>query len=241
MLTDPTDARLYVVQPSDLRLDPLPAKVAENLEPLSRVLQWADDYLCRPHPELGRPGAVCPFTRPALKKDLLFLAVYRGAELDQDEVVEVVRRYRDWFLQMEPAEYPAAQYKFIGIIFPDIPESGYLDLIEATQARLKAEYVALGVMIGEFHPGPPRQPGLWNPNFRPLKSPLPMLGTRHMVPTDFPFLKDTEEHVAGYLERFRDTLPLRMYAEIKEAAQRFGLEMPHTEAADDQALAPVVI
>ena len=226
MRTHPADPRLYLVQPSDLRRDPLPDRVAENLEPLSRVLQWADDYLCRPHPEIGRPGAVCPFTRPALKKDLLFLTVYPGADLDQDEVVDVVRRYRDWFLQLEPATLPAAQYKFIGIIFPDIPESGYQDLIEAAQARLKAEYVSLGVMIGEFHPGPPKQAGLWNENFRPLKSPLPILGTRHMVPTDFPFLKDDYDHVAGYLERFRDALPLRMYGQIKEAADRFGLDMP---------------
>lgn len=226
MRIHPTDPSLYLVQPSDLSRDPLPDRVAENLEPLSRVLQWADDYLCRPHPELGRTGAVCPFTRPAMRKDLLFLAVYPGAELDQDQVVEVVRRYRDWFLELEPAEMPLAQYKFAGIIFPDIPESGYLGLIEATQARLKPEYVALGVMIGEFHPGPPKQAGLWNPDFRPLRSPLPMLGTRHMVPTDFPFLKDNRDHVAGYLERFRDTLPLRMYNDIREAARRFGLEMP---------------
>lgn len=237
MRIHPTDDRLYLVEPSDLKRDPMPARVAENIEPLTRILQWADEYLCRPHPELGRPGAVCPFTRPAIRKDLLFLTVCRGADITADEMVELVRSYRDWFLELEPVALPAAQYKFTGIIFPDIPESGYVELIEATQARLKAEYVGVGLMVGEFHPGPPAQGGLWNPDFRPLRSPLPMLGTRHMVPTDFPFLKDDYDYVAGYLERFRDALPLRMFGEIKEAADRFGLEIPSPAAAEEADLA----
>ena len=235
MHTHPTDARLYLVEPSDMTRDPLPDRVAEHADSLTSILQWADDYLCRPHPELGRPGAVCPFTRPALKKDLLFLTVYPGADPDFDEVADVVRRYRDWFLELEPVEMPMAQYKFIGIIFPDVTEAGYEPLIEGVQSRLKPEYVAQGIMIGEFHPGPPKPGGLWNPDFRPLRSPLPLLGTRHMVPTDFLFLKDDPDYLAGYLERFRDALPLRMYSEIKQAAERFGLEMP--AAAGEMALA----
>ena len=232
MRTHPTDPDLFLVEPSDLRRDPLPEPVRRHLEPVSRILQWANDYLCRPHPELGRAGAVCPFTRPALRKDLLLLAVCRGAELTVDQVVDLVRRHRDWFLQMEPRELPLAQYKFIGIIFPDISERAYLDLIEATQARLKAEYVPLGLMIGEFHPGPPRQAGLWNPDFRPLRSPLPLLGTRHMVPTDWPFLREEHAYVAAYLERFTEELiPQRIVDDIRAAANRFGLAMAAPPAA----------
>lgn len=232
MRTHPTDPELFLVEPSDLRRDPLPERVREHLEPVSRILQWANDYLCRPHPDLGRAGAVCPFTRPALRKDLLLLTVCRGTEFSVDDVIGLVRRHRDWFLQMEPRELPLAQYKFIGIIFPDIPEPAYLELIEATQARLKSEYVPLGLMIGEFHPGPPRQAGLWNPDFRPLRSPLPLLGTRHMVPTDWPFLRDDHAYVAAYLARFTEELfPSRAADDIRTAMDRFGLAVPGSAAA----------
>jgi hypothetical protein len=232
MRTHPTDPELFLVEPSDLGRDPLPERVREHLEPVSRILQWANDYLCRPHPELGRAGAVCPFTRPALRRDLLLLTVCPGADLSADQVVDLVRRHRDWFLQMEPREMPLAQYKFTGIIFPDLAEGAYLDLIEATQARLKPEYVPLGLMIGEFHPGPPKQAGLWNADFRPLRSPLPLLGTRHMVPTDWPFLREDHAYVAAYLERIAEPLfPVRIIDDIRAAAERFGLAMPAASVA----------
>jgi hypothetical protein len=57
-------------------------------------------------------------------------------------------------------------------------------------------------MIGEFHPGPPPAPGLWNADFRPMRSPLPLLAVRHMVAADTPFLRGDPEHLAAYRRRF---------------------------------------
>lgn len=225
MRTHPADPRLYLVEPTDLKADPPPARVQEDLEPLRTIVSWATEYLSRPHPELGRPGAVCPFTPPALRRNLFFLTVIRGAELRLEDVGDVVRAYRDWFMELPPMDPRQAQYKTINIIFPDLPEAAWKTLIEATQDRLKAEYVPLGIMIGEFHPGPPDKAALWNPDFRPLRCPLPMLVIRHMVPTDFVFLRDRPDFMSAYLRLQGGRVPLVIRDEVRDVAESYGLSL----------------
>jgi hypothetical protein len=225
MRIHPADPRLYLVEPTDLTADPPPARIQGDLEPLRTIVSWATDYLSRPHPELGRTGAVCPFTPPALRRNLFFLTVLRGAGLELDDVEEVVRLYRDWFLELAPTDPRQGQYKTINMIFPDLPSSAWKSLIEATQDRLKAEYVPLGIMIGEFHPGPPEKAALWNPDFRPLRCPLPMLVIRHMVPTDFVFLRDRPDFMSAYLRLQGARVPPVIAAEVRAAAEGFGLSL----------------
>ncbi|HEX2079986.1 MAG TPA: hypothetical protein VHG08_19870 [Longimicrobium sp.] len=225
------DSRLFLVELSDFTEGPPAPRVAENLDALRPVLDWAKAYLCNPHPQLGRAGPVCPFTPPSIRKELFFLAVWRGAELDGEEVVEVVRLYRDWFLELEPRDGRDAQYKSINILFPDLPREAWSTLIEATQERLKPEYVPHGIMIGEFHPGPPEKESLWNPDFRPLKSPLPLLSIRNMVPTDFAFLKGRKDFMQAYLRLHGDNLPLKMADEVHRVAAAFGLAVPAPSVA----------
>jgi len=242
MRTHPTDPRLYLVELADFRTQPLPARVQEHLQPLTSIVHWATDYLCNPHPELGRRGAVCPFTNPSIRRNLFYLTVIPGADLRQEDVEEVVRLYRDWFLEMDPQDPRQAQYKSINILFPDLPEEAWTTLIEATQDRLKGEYVPHGIMIGEFHPGPPDKAALRNPDFRPLRSPLPLLSIRHMVPTDFAFLRDRQDFMSAFLARHGDkidTLPGTMPADVREVAARFGLALPgiaETAPEDESAL-----
>jgi hypothetical protein len=239
MRIHPTDPRLFLVELSDFRTAPLPQQVQENLEPLNTVVDWARDYLCRPHPELGRTGAVCPFTQPALRRNLFMLTVIRGSELHADDVQETVRLYRDWFLEMPPHDARQAQYKTINILFPDLPESAWKTVIEAVQERLKAEYVPHGIMIGEFHPGPPDKAALWNEDFRPLRCPLPMLAIRHMVPTDFVFLRDRQDFMSAYLRLHGARLPPQMAPEIRSVAAAFGLAIPGEVVAPPQQDPPV--
>ena len=103
---------------------------------------------------------------------------------------------------------------------PFVGRAGQLltKIIEAID--LKREDVRKGLMIGEFHDGPPPKPGLWNPDFRPLRSPVPLLAIRHMVPTDFPFLRDDDTTVAAYLQRFGDRVPTHLREHVRAAADR---------------------
>ena len=42
---------------------------------LATLLGWVEDYLMRAHADLGRSGAVCPFTRQAARLDTVRLAI----------------------------------------------------------------------------------------------------------------------------------------------------------------------
>ena len=56
-----------------------------------------------------------------------------------------------------------------------------------------------GLMLGEFHMRN-NQPGLRNDDFFPLRTPIPCLAVRHMVPTDLAFLN---------VERYELTLRIK--------------------------------
>ena len=240
MLIYEKDPRCWLAQLSDLEADPMPGRVREHLAAIRTIVDWERSFLTQPHPELGRAGPVCPFARPALAKGTIFYAVWAGADLDADEVESVVRSYRDWFLELEPVSGRDAQYKSINMIFPDLPPSALGPVIEGVQERLKLLYAREGIMIGEFHPGPPNKGGLWNEDFRPLRSPLPLLGIRHMVPTDLAFLKGDREGMEAYLAVCGDRVPDSLAEEVRATALRFGLSWPGEEAssaADGRAAA----
>ncbi|MGI5282886.1 DUF6875 domain-containing protein [Nonomuraea polychroma] len=195
MLTDPTDPDRVLVEVSDLDGDH--DLVLRYGDALRHVVTWAREYLCRPHPELGRKGPVCPFAQTALDRGTFFLAVRPGRPTT-DEVAELLAGYRSWFQRLVSPPRVSPQFRTILVLLPDAPA----EVVDAAQRALKPEYVEAGLMIGEFYPGPPPKPGLWNPDFRPLSSPVPLLAIRHMVVTDFPFLKDDPRQAAAYAERF---------------------------------------
>jgi hypothetical protein len=78
--------------------------------------------------------------------------------------------------------------------------------LDELQRQLKDEFVPQGLMIGQFHPQCP-QPGLWNPQFRPLQSPIPLLALRRMVASDLPFLVGSCAHASSYLTNFAREIP----------------------------------
>lgn len=168
---------------------------------LKTTMNWVERFLCRPHPDLGRPGAVCPWTQPSLNRRLLWQAVIEG-DIEEAEVVESsLRRYRDWFLDLDPTDPFARRFKTILVLFPDIDASRADELIDAVQLRLKPSFVSEGMMVGQFHAACP-EPGLRNPAFRPLRSPVPMLAMRFMVETDKPFLEHSPELLATWTRLF---------------------------------------
>ncbi|GGL42082.1 DUF6875 domain-containing protein [Planomonospora parontospora] len=217
MIRHPDREDLVLFEMGDLDLTPPPPDVAGHLPVLRTVREWMGDYLCRPLPELGRRGAVCPYTSTSMEKGRTFLAVRPGHPADAEEAAHSVRPYREWFMRLAPAGETLSTYTTLMILFPDARRED-LPVIDAAQAALKAEYVSEGLMIGEFHPGPPDKPGLWNPDLRPLSSPVAMLVIRRMVATDFPFLRDDDDHVRSYLSWFGDEVPSHLRESVRAAA-----------------------
>ncbi|MFI9510322.1 DUF6875 domain-containing protein [Nocardia sp. NPDC052566] len=200
MLTHPTSPDRVLLQATDIEPGP-PARYGEYAEALRATLVWARQYLMRPNPDLGRTGPVCPFVAGSLRHNRFHLTVCAGA-LDEPTVLDTVRDHRDWFLDLARADVKQAQLTTILILFPDLPIQDIPRLIDDTQAKLKLDFVESGLMIGQFHPIPPNQPGLWNPDFRPLRSPVPMLVIRHMVPSDIPFLTMDSRYLAAHRRVF---------------------------------------
>lgn len=229
MLTWQEDPDLFLVELPDLRQEPVPERIADSVEPLRQIVAWAQEYLCRPHSELGRGGPVCPFVPLAMKKCLFYLTVCRGRDFDRDGIEGTLMRYRDRFLALDPVAGPEAAFKTILILFPDLQQADVPALIDATQDNLKGSYVEKGLMIGEFHAGPPQKAGLWNPDFLPLRSPVPMLVIRNMVATDFAFLRGDKGFVQTYLTRYRDGIPAHLREEVRQVAESFGIPFGRPE------------
>ncbi|WP_034482661.1 DUF6875 domain-containing protein [Actinomadura oligospora] len=168
--------------------------------PLDVITRWVRDYLCRPHPELGRSGAVCPYTRQALEGGRLLGAVWPTRPDGPEQVARVMRRYLSWFVaRQDGADDP---HRALLVAFPGVDEPDWGTIIEGAQRRLKPSFVRHGLMVGEFHPGPPAAQGIRNPGFRPLRSPLPILAVRPMVRSDLPFLDQAPWSLDAWTARF---------------------------------------
>ncbi|MGW0481225.1 DUF6875 domain-containing protein [Nonomuraea sp. NPDC003214] len=202
VLFDPAD----LFDPSDAEQNPAPHPLAaEHGADLRAVVAWARAYLTRPHPELGRRGPVCPYAQASLDRNAFLLAVQPGGGHTVASLSALLAPYRDWFLDLAPRGGPAAQSTTVLVLLPGMRDAR--EVIDAAQRELKDAYVGHGLMIGEFHDGPPDKAGLWNQDFRPLRSPVPMLVIRHMVPTDLPFLISDETHLAAYRDLFGEQVP----------------------------------
>jgi Domain of unknown function (DUF6875) len=209
MLIHPDVPGLFLLEPADVDGDQQgwPAEARAALPAARLIFGWARAYLSRPHPDLGRPGPVCPYVPRSLRSSHFWVTAHHGAQPEPAELVQTVRRYRDWFIRLEPDDGQGAQLKTILVLFPHIATADAPRLVDPAQQLLKTEFTRAGLMVGEFHPAPPQAPGLWNKDFRPLRSPVPLLAIRHMVPSDLPFLAGNAEHSAAYLARFRDAIP----------------------------------
>lgn len=223
MRVSTTTPPLRLLAPSDIRAGALPEPAERYRDVLEEVVRWTHEYLCRGHPELGRGGPVCPYARPSLERELLWLALHCGTDPPLDELSAAVGGYGRWFGQLPPTSGREAQFKAILIVLPDLPVERAPDVIDEVHAAMKPQFVADGLMLGQFYPACER-PGLWNSRFRPLSSTVPLLTIRHMVDADAGFLDDEARFLAAYLARFADAVPKRLQATVREAVLRLGLD-----------------
>ncbi|MFF0745845.1 DUF6875 domain-containing protein [Streptomyces sp. NPDC004111] len=179
---------------------------AEHLAPLSLVLDWSRDFLVSSHPELGRSGPVCPYTQPSLRKELFHLALPSAGCDDLASAVDSLRT-RHAALSL-PLSEDDRELLTILLVLPDFDATDSVELDEL-QLKAKNEFVAEGLMIGQFHPVC-EEPGLYNEAFRPLRAPLPLLAVRKLLVFDLPFLLSDDLHMDHYLQRFAPSIPARI-------------------------------
>ncbi|OBA79579.1 hypothetical protein A9W99_20370 [Mycobacterium sp. 1164966.3] len=178
------------------------------------VKHWATNWLSKAHPDLGRTGAVCPFTGTSIKKHLFWVAFVRGNNLDHASMVGLLEEIAAALPVLPPVDRPESIYKAVVVVFPEVTEFRQID---AVQDECKNAFVKRGLMVGQFYPGH-QEEGLRNPDFRPLDAPFAMLAVRHMVVTDYPFLRGNENwiaaHAARFARRFRRTRARRLPTDL---------------------------
>ncbi len=178
-------------------------QLEQDLPYFIEITQWLKSFVAKPHSELGRPGAVCPFVPPSLKFNSMWMRVIRAQDLNLEQIENIILPHLDVFLELEPKEKPSALNKAILFIFPDVELEDAPKIIDVVQKKLKLFFVDAGLMLGEFH-NLTESPGIHNPNFRPLRSPIPMLVIRPMTEADLIFMQNTDDlHLRiRYLEAY---------------------------------------
>jgi hypothetical protein len=201
-------------------------ELKRDLEALAPAMAWVDEFVVQTNPGLGRAGVVCPFVPEAMRRDLLQYFVVpveltpelrQGAtEDDYAALIEpAILRLRDQFVATRITDPRFRLLHSYLMVFRGLdiePERASL-LIERIQRKLKPRFVEQGMMIGEFHPMS-NAIGLRNPDFRPLRSPIPLLSIRNMVEIDFAFLS-----------RPYDPAPLRVHF-LKSYLRHLGHDLP---------------
>jgi hypothetical protein len=198
-------------------------RLRQDLEVMTTISRWIDHYLVRPHPDLGRTGPVCPFASGARARDMIRVAVYRRSEARTSrEIVDIVRRHKVTFLSLRPFAVEDRIFSATMMAFPDIPHDEAPELIDGTREALKPEFVREGLMLGEFHANN-HHSGLHNENFHPLRSPIPMLVIRHMVPSDIVFLSKPHDSAADRVDFLTSYLACQTDLSAAERAQAESL------------------
>ena len=167
---------------------------------LRSVAEWLDGYISRPHHGLGRSGEVCPWTRRTI--DLGRLELVPISSTDGAEVDAILETLKDRFVSAESPKTTDVGFRSIVAVFHRLDPAAAAEFIVAAHARSKPAFLDRGLMLGEFYPTCDK-PGLRNPTFRPLRSPVPLLVVRQMVEPDIEFLLDKDEFVESYLRIHR--------------------------------------
>jgi hypothetical protein len=210
---------------------------------LVRVIDWCKNFLGKPNGRLGRSGNVCPFVPEAMMLGSLKFAVValrkRGTAA-RSEIEEMMVACREHFLAKERSEGRIDIFASMVIIFPEVtPEEAKL-VIDPSQRKLKPSFIQAGLMLGEFHPFN-GTPGLRNKDFRPLRSPVPLLAIRRMVETDVDFLTAPNDpapmqvkSIKAYLQFLGPSLSMASRTKAQEALLRAEAEVRQGVAFDRQ-------
>ncbi|MEV0063904.1 DUF6875 domain-containing protein [Nocardia sp. NPDC050718] len=170
---------------------------------LDGIRTWAREHLTQPLGEIGRDGPVCPYVGPAMRRDLIWVGRVAGAQPWPAYVRLVLSDALELFPKLPPDGGGAAVLRCLVTAMPELHD---YTVIDDLHDQLKSEFVERGLMLGQFYPGC-TQPGLWNREYHPLDSPIPMLVVRTMMATDFPFLISRPEWMSAYVKKFAPGLP----------------------------------
>lgn len=224
MLVHATDPTCYLIEMTDIHPDTSSALVRQHLTLLQTMVDWLDTYISRPHPDLGRAGDICPFTRVAVAHNFLWMTIYDGP-IDITTCTTVIERYRAWFQELAPPGEVENEWKTILILFPTLSDAEATQFLPAINTLVKPTLLNTKMISSSFYPLS-EQPGHRNPNFRSHIAPIPLWIFRNLSHTELLGLTGAEE-LQAFLATFSvDDLPKRHRASIKEVATKYHVDLP---------------
>ncbi|MGA4721893.1 DUF6875 domain-containing protein [Fictibacillus nanhaiensis] len=192
-----------------------------NLEPLKETLNYVS-YASKPHPSKGSSGAICPFLPKAIALDSIWCSVIDSCNFDLNAMQKVIDESVQLFESLNEKNEKYKLYKTLVLIFPNIPSERVEEIITGVHRTFKRKLVYRGLMIGEFFTDNSHH-GLYNKDFFPLRSNVPLIAIRNLVPEDLPFLSKESDSVEmridflkGYLQTFEGTLDSNRFTKASE-------------------------
>jgi uncharacterized protein DUF6875 len=206
----------------------------ENLEDASRtgelaesdrnalraVADWTKTYVAKPQPDLGRAGPVCPFVPVAWERKTLWLAAERSADRSLQDIIQLIEGYKRLLLAAEPLDGDDADYKSIVVVFADLPAAKAKDFFSGVLQQVSVpSYVRDGLVMGPFYKGNDGT-AIYNPNFRPFTSPVPLLLMRRAVITDWKFFLNNEDWLRFWARRYGESAVEALADELRRLPWR---------------------
>jgi biotin carboxylase len=200
------------------------SRSSDSNERSEAVVQWARQYLGRPHPKLGRSGAICPFVRQTIDLDQFIVKHYD--DLDGSDVRAMRRTVLQechGFRKTFPRTAPNGMLSSVVLVFPQVNESTFL-VLDHVHDELKTHLIVKhDLMFSPFHPRSVK-PSVSNPEFPVFRAPFAMLAIRHMDVRDITFVGTNERAFRRYHALFAKLF------ESGEVSNEFGHVSGYVEA-----------
>lgn len=202
-------------------------------------LAWMQRFIMRPHPDLGRKGAVCPFAKPSHDERALLFSAFDCKDMPFDTYIAILMRLPYLFDRLAKARPEPSELLSLAVFPLDLQADAYYKFIDCAHVVLKPFFMECGMMLGEFHPTSTVR-GAHSASFRPMRSDVPLFVIRAMALHDMLFI-DGESTPLGMrvheLECF-----LRWNAQRLSAVEReritARLEQRKAQLAADELVAP---
>jgi hypothetical protein len=167
---------------------------------LASIDAWLTEYISANHPEIGRTGPICPFVSPSRKNRTLEIRLRLVGQAPSLELVEEIARssLSEYELTTWQGRNPMLQAMVV--VLPDL-RSEDTGLLDQAQTRVKDDFVAQGLMIGQFHENC-EVTAARNPRFAVSRAPVPVLAIRAIALHDVFFLSDRPHWFQKYREKF---------------------------------------
>ncbi|MCC8937712.1 hypothetical protein H8A99_14840 [Bradyrhizobium sp. Arg68] len=173
-----------------------------DLTALQAVADWIRTFVARPHKDLGRDGAVCPFVPTVRERKTIWLAPERIAKLSVPEVVRLVKDYKKLFIDAQSSNGQDLHYRSIVLVFTDLASDRAKDLFDDVLQHLAVpSYVEDGLVLGAFYERN-EATAIHSSSFRPFTPPVPFLLMRPAVSSDWKFFLESEDWLDRWARRF---------------------------------------